>query len=94
MTIQKYINKLKNFAFNSKEHNFHSKTWKFKVKKVTFYNAKFGQNYSDEREPLNNKNKPNTDESSLRQNRLIWMKVIRIQASKLVSLMDHDKNFR
>lgn len=38
---------------------------------VTFYNAKFGQNYSDEREPLNNKNKPNTDESSLRQNRQI-----------------------
>lgn len=22
------------------------------IKKVTFYNAKFGQNYSDEREPL------------------------------------------
>lgn len=32
------------------------------VEKVTFYNAKFGQNYSDEREPFNNKNKPNTDE--------------------------------
>lgn len=96
LTIQRYINKLKNFAFNSKEHNFHSKSWKFEVKKVTFHNAKFGQNYSDEREPLNNKNKPTQTKVHWDKTDKFQIKVIRIQASKLVSLMDHyhDENFR
>lgn len=46
-------NAQKNFALNKHDHNFIPKTKNSNLsQKIHFYSAKFGQNWSDPREPL------------------------------------------